>query len=86
MIVQRGDMDTNACIVGGLVGAAVGYSNIPPYLSGAVLNYMGERRTVKVPGKPKDQPDDRWLYPALSAIPLIFKLYEDAPTKLEYAP
>ena len=33
-----GDTDTNACIVGGLVGAAVGVNNIPIAMREAVLN------------------------------------------------
>ncbi len=37
MLLEGGDTDTNACIVGGLVGAAVGFSNISPELSGGML-------------------------------------------------
>ena len=33
-----GDTDTNACIVGGLIGAAVGVDNIPEKMRHAVLN------------------------------------------------
>ena len=33
-----GDTDTNACIVGGLIGAAVGVDNIPQNMRNAVLN------------------------------------------------
>ena len=33
-----GDTDTNACIVGGLIGAAVGVDNIPQKMRDAVLN------------------------------------------------
>lgn len=33
-----GDTDTNACIVGGLIGAAVGVENIPANMRDAVLN------------------------------------------------
>ena len=33
-----GDTDTNACIVGGLIGAAVGVDNIPEHMRNAVLN------------------------------------------------
>lgn len=29
VIQQGGDTDTNACIVGGLIGAMVGYRNLP---------------------------------------------------------
>lgn len=33
-----GDTDTNACIVGGLIGAAVGVNNIPESMRNSVLN------------------------------------------------
>jgi len=33
-----GDTDTNACIVGGLIGAAVGVNGIPPASREAVLS------------------------------------------------
>ena len=33
-----GDTDTNACIVGGLIGAAVGVDEIPQKIRDAVLN------------------------------------------------
>ena len=33
-----GDTDTNACIVGGLIGAAVGVGKIPQKMRDAVLN------------------------------------------------
>ena len=33
-----GDTDTNACIVGGLIGAAVGINNIPQTMQNAVIN------------------------------------------------
>src|SRR5204863_5357903 len=37
-LLGGGDTDTNACIVGGLVGAACGASSIPIELRNAVLN------------------------------------------------
>ena len=38
VIQMGGDTDTNACIVGGIIGALVGVNNIPPYMVGKVLN------------------------------------------------
>jgi len=32
-----GDTDTNACIVGGMIGAAVGYNKLPTHMKNAVL-------------------------------------------------
>ena len=37
MILQGGDTDTNACIVGGIIGAAVGLSHIPEFFSKTML-------------------------------------------------
>ena len=34
-----GDTDTNACVVMGMVGALIGYKNIPPILLGNILNF-----------------------------------------------
>lgn len=31
IILEAGDTDTNASIVGGLLGALVGFSNLPPF-------------------------------------------------------
>ncbi len=32
MLIRGGDTDTNACIVGGLLGAHCGYSNLPAHI------------------------------------------------------
>ena len=37
MLLEGGDTDTNACIVGGMIGAAVGLSNIPSTMKDPVL-------------------------------------------------
>lgn len=44
MLMQEGDSDTNTCIVGGLIGAAVGYSNIPKNYSEEMLNCVPKAR------------------------------------------
>ena len=36
-LLAGGDTDTNACIICGLIGAAVGYSNIPPEIAKFML-------------------------------------------------
>ena len=38
-IRQGGDTDTNACIVGGLIGAAVGVDGIPVLMRKKVLSF-----------------------------------------------
>jgi ADP-ribosyl-[dinitrogen reductase] hydrolase len=42
MLREGGDTDTNAAIVGGLIGAYVGYSKIPQSYKDAVLNFDSE--------------------------------------------
>ncbi len=49
-ILAAGDTDTNAAIVGGMVGAAIGFSNIPNDVHSVVLGYD----TDKAPHKRKD--------------------------------
>ena len=44
-----GDTDTNACIVGGLIGAAAGYTNIPQDMKEPVLNCDTESGTQNRP-------------------------------------
>ncbi|MCJ1296923.1 hypothetical protein MMC34_008492 [Xylographa carneopallida] len=62
VLLAGGDTDTNAAIVGGLVGAAVGAEAIPAHMTQAVLQCKPLR----------DRP--QWLYP--SQIPdLVDKLY-----------
>lgn len=39
IIQQGGDTDTNACIVGGMLGAFLGNSNIPKEMATNVLSY-----------------------------------------------
>mmetsp|Transcript_20910 Transcript_20910/g.32402 ORF Transcript_20910/g.32402 Transcript_20910/m.32402 type:complete len:90 (+) Transcript_20910:103-372(+) len=39
VIQQGGDTDTNAAIVGGVIGALVGFSNIPEDMTSKVLDF-----------------------------------------------
>ena len=38
-IRQGGDTDTNACIVGGMIGASIGIKNIPTHMVNKVINF-----------------------------------------------
>jgi len=38
-IQQGGDTDTNACIVGGMIGALVGVKNIPGHILDSLLHF-----------------------------------------------
>jgi len=61
-LLAGGDTDTNACIVGGLIGAAVGAEAIPAHMTQAVLQCQPKRERPQ------------WLFP--SQIPeLVHGLY-----------
>ena len=44
MIYEGGDTDTNACILGGMVGAALGVEHIPKTYIDIILNCSSTRR------------------------------------------
>lgn len=68
MLLQGGDTDTNAAIVGGLMGASIGANNIPQSFRDAIVK-----------SQPSDRPD--WLWP--SAVPeLVQDLWDAAPASL----
>lgn len=70
--MQGGDTDTNACIVGGLVGAAVGVQGIPKNMAEKVLGFKK--------GKGVPRPD--WLYPGSKILKAIEDIYNIAPESL----
>lgn len=85
MIKAGGDTDTNAAIVGGLLGAAVGLTNIPSEM----VEKMIRVRTDLVKdseGKPlkyiRQRPE--YLVPALYLTQLTSKIFTLAPTKLHF--
>ena len=39
VIQEGGDTDTNACIIGGMVGAFLGYQNLPQDMTNKVLTF-----------------------------------------------
>ena len=39
ILIEGGDTDTNAAIVGGLIGALVGYSGLPPAFVDKVMSF-----------------------------------------------
>ena len=42
-----GDTDTNACIVGGIVGALLGFKKIPAYMIGKVLSFDCTKNSIR---------------------------------------
>lgn len=71
ILEQGGDTDTNACIVGGIIGAAVGYNMIPLNMKEAVLKYRDP-----VEGKGVKRPE--WLITGLHLPNLISQIFNNA--------
>ena len=72
MLREGGDTDTNAAIVGGLLGAAVGLSNIPSQWRASVLNFRAgagghKRPSFLIPGE-------------IDVLGKVEQLVENAPT------
>lgn len=42
MLLRGGDTDTNAAIVGGLIGALVGFERLPAYMVQSVMDFDNE--------------------------------------------
>ena len=42
-----GDTDTNACIVGGIMGALLGFCKIPTYMIGKILSFDCTENAIK---------------------------------------
>lgn len=74
VLMPGGDTDTNACIVGGLIGAAVGVDGVPEKMRKAVLDFGTGKGGI-------DRPS--WLYPGEHILGLVNEIYKMAPTKLE---
>eukprot|EP00828_Plagiopyla_frontata_P048592 TRINITY_DN9361_c0_g1_i5.p4 TRINITY_DN9361_c0_g1~~TRINITY_DN9361_c0_g1_i5.p4 ORF type:complete len:107 (+),score=26.12 TRINITY_DN9361_c0_g1_i5:658-978(+) len=73
VLLKGGDTDTNACIVGGLIGAAIGYDNLPKKQLEILLSCDCEKSA---------QQRDSFFNPK-SIIPYIEKIIQIAPNKLE---
>jgi len=73
VISLGGDTDTNACIVGGMIGAAVGYESLPSSLLWKLNSWKGTDYKVERP---------KFVEPS-SAYKIISALLERAPRMLE---
>ena len=74
LLKMGGDTDTNACIVGALIGACAGYSNLPEKSIKGVLEYNNSKGGSKRP---------EYLNVSKQFDTLWKGLLEFAPTKLE---
>jgi hypothetical protein len=50
IIQEGGDTDTNACIIGGMVGAFLGYKTLPKEMTHKVLSFNCQERGIPRPG------------------------------------
>lgn len=81
MLLQGGDTDTNAAIVGGLIGACRGLKSID-------RNYVTALLAFNVPKGGTDKskqgiPRPMLLIPQNNLVTNLEKIYKNAPTKLE---
>lgn len=81
IISGGGDTDTNAAIVGGLIGALHGVREFPPNMILAVLDCVPPDREPSSPEDKQGQPRPTFLYPYI--LPeLVDKLYRHAPVRI----
>lgn len=71
-----GDTDTNACIVGGLIGAAIGFKKIPSYFVGKIFQFDCEFMTGGTDPGQKNTCRDEFLSVKLYGAKLMKKLIE----------
>lgn len=75
MLIRGGDTDTNAAIVGGLIGALVGYEQQPPYMIRTIMDFdnINEEGNIVCHQRPE------YLIPKYHLARLLVKCYEEAP-------
>ena len=75
-MLKGGDTDTNAAIVGSMIGALVGYSGLPPDYIDKILSFdnidaFGRQNTRNL--------RDRYLIPKYNLCKLLVNIYNQAP-------
>lgn len=75
MLREGGDTDTNAAIVGGLIGAYVGYNKIPQPFKDAVLTFDCQTMI--------GNNVESYLLPKHHLCSKLIQIYQDYPTVLE---
>ncbi len=80
ILMRGGDTDTNAAIIGGLLGAAYGIECLKEEWCETMLNYKGPIQG----GEGHARPD--FLYPGLHLPQMLFSIYENAPKILSVHP
>jgi len=76
VLLQGGDTDTNACIVGGMIGAAVGIDKIPSKMKDPVLSFKPTKGKLGIM-----RPD--FLIPAKSnLLEMLEKVYLNSPKEV----
>ena len=72
MLNQNGDTDTNAAIVGGLLGAATGRDQLPSHMIKALLACDAQQG--------RKRPD--WLIPKTAVESMLKEVFDNAPETL----
>ena len=75
MLREGGDTDTNAAIVGGLIGALVGYNRIPEKYKLAIMNF--DCKTMI------GNEVENYLLPKYHLCPLLTQIYQNSPKVLQ---
>ena len=81
ILSKGGDTDTNACIVGGLLGASQSVTLIDKNMIDKMITCRFDQENYQSYGSTK--PRDQFLIPAYYLVPLILKLFVNAPKRLE---
>ena len=80
MIREGGDTDTNAAIVGGMMGALAGFQKLPQELKDKIMNFDN----YDADGKPNtEQVREQYLLPKYNLSKLLIEIYEKAPETLK---
>ena len=74
ILAHGGDTDTNAAIVGGMIGTAIGFKDLPQNLKICCLNVDTTKVGIRRP---------RWLVPKFHIKRLIHEIFNNAPEHLE---
>lgn len=80
MLLEGGDTDTNAAIVGGLFGALVGYNALPKSWKEKVLSFDCLHQDLDRPIT--YNPREKYLIPKYNLARLLLQVYNNSPEYL----
>ena len=79
MLLEGGDTDTNAAIVGTMIGALVGYKGLPKTFIEKILSF---ENTDAIGALNTRHPRDEYLIPKYNLCKMLVDLYNKAPNIL----